>query len=192
MNSIKSTTKRKSGFKKALIILLISLVLATGVGAAMYALKVGPFTETPPVQQESESSQKKDSSSDSSATDIKDQKIDDPTSNSIKNQEGDTSSSDNDNNGMQITSALVSGDTFRIRTLIPSITSAGTCSLTMSKSGSTSYNASAGVQPMASSSTCKGFDIPLASLSSGTWKISVIYTNGDVSSSATKEVVINA
>ena len=79
------------------------------------------------------------------------------------------------------------GETVYIRTLIGTVTSGATCSLTMSGPSGKSYSASAGVQALSSSSTCQGFNIPMSSLSAGTWKITVTVTDGSATGTATTE-----
>ncbi len=139
-----------------------------------------------------------DSSSQTSDTDDADSASDeskqDDTTNSAKNTADDdeSSGSTNSDSKLSITAAFINGSTFDIRTNISKVTDAGTCSLSMKRDGGGSYSDQAGVQALPSSSTCKGFDVPMSALSSGTWSITVIYENGSVSSTATKEVVINA
>lgn len=91
---------------------------------------------------------------------------------------------------LDITAANKSSDTLLIRTLIQTITSSGTCSLTMSGPGGASYTATAGVQANASTSTCQGFNVPLSSLSEGKWKITIDFKDGDLAATASKEVTI--
>lgn len=192
MNSLQNR-KKPSIKKRIFLVLVVLLLVAGGILGYLYAVKAGPFDE--PVQ-ETKTSTSKDGKDGSSTpqTDgdlgVNPPEESDPTSNSVKNPPADETPP-SDSKDFQITFAHVNGDTFQIRTLIAKVTSSGTCKLTMT-SGSRSYSASAGVQPMASSSTCKGFNVPMSSLSSGTWRISIIYSFNGTESTATKEVVINA
>lgn len=85
-----------------------------------------------------------------------------------------------------ITSALVSSNALHIRSSIDTVSSSGTCSLKL-ENGAKVVTRDSDVQAMASSSTCKGFDIPSSELGTGTWKITLTYTNGSMSGSATME-----
>lgn len=89
--------------------------------------------------------------------------------------------------GMEITAANVDSSTLHIRTLIQTVTSSGTCTLVATGPNGKSYSATAAVQAGPSTSTCKGFDIPLSTLSDGTWSIRVSFENDSLQASATTE-----
>lgn len=91
---------------------------------------------------------------------------------------------------IEITSTNISDDTYYIRTLIHTVTNSGTCTLRMVGPQQQSYSASSGVQSMATTSTCQGFNVPLKSLTSGSWKISIEFSDKSSSTTATKEVTI--
>ena len=91
---------------------------------------------------------------------------------------------------IEITSTSQTSNTLEIRTQINEITSSGKCTLTMT-SGSNSINQSASVQALASISTCEGFNVPLSSLSSGSWTIIINYSSTGQTGSVTKQVNIN-
>jgi hypothetical protein len=90
----------------------------------------------------------------------------------------------------EITSANQNDPSFQVRVLIHTVTSSGTCTLVMSGPNGKSYNATAEVQALPSSSTCKGFDVPVSSLAAGQWKVNVIFSNDQYTASADKDVVI--
>ena len=93
--------------------------------------------------------------------------------------------------GIVITSDGVNGDTYSIRTLIDTVTSNGTCSLSMKSASGKTYSESVRVQPLSSNSTCKGFNIPLTNLSRGeTWHIKLTLTSGDSQGSTEKDVTL--
>jgi len=79
------------------------------------------------------------------------------------------------------------GQTVYIRAIISSVVSSATCTLTMTGPNGKTYSATAPVQPMASSSTCQGFNVPMTSLASGAWQITVAVTDGANTGSATTE-----
>lgn len=87
-----------------------------------------------------------------------------------------------------ITAASRNGDVFQIRTLISTLDS-GTCTLTLTKDG-TNIVKTAGTQPLSNTSTCKGFDIPISELSSGSWQVGLTYENNSLIGTASKVVVV--
>lgn len=89
-----------------------------------------------------------------------------------------------------ITAANQNGSVVNIRSLISTVTSNGTCTLTLTKDTST-VTKTAGIQPLANASTCKGFDIPTSELSQGTWHISLTISSGSKTGTASGNVVVN-
>lgn len=89
-----------------------------------------------------------------------------------------------------ITSANQNGSKLQIRTLIETLSSEGTCTLTLEKDD-TKVTRTAGIQTLANSSTCKGFDEPVANLSPGTWNASIIINLPSGEIKLTKKVTIN-
>lgn len=113
-------------------------------------------------------------------------------SNETEKNEADNSNSASPNPlSASITSAAQNGGTLQIRTLIEKVTSSGTCTLELSKTGSNTITKNASVQALSSSSTCAGFNIPTSELSSGTWRISITITSGDDEAHLTESVVVS-
>lgn len=83
---------------------------------------------------------------------------------------------------VDITASNKTSSLMQIRVQINSIVNSGTCDITLTN-GTSSVHHSAAVSPLASTSTCKGFDIPLSELSSGKWNYTV--TVKDTSSNQT-------
>lgn len=92
---------------------------------------------------------------------------------------------------VSFTSANQNGSTFQTRIQIDTVVNTGTCTLTLSKPGSADVVKTAGVQPLASTSTCQGFDIPTSELSSGTWHMNLSYDSSDFTGVAQKDITIN-
>ena len=92
--------------------------------------------------------------------------------------------------GVTITAAQPSGSQYLVRTVINAVSSTGTCTLTMEKPGSPTVTMSTGTQPLASTSTCKGFNVPLSSLSSGTWNLSIKFSDGNLVGGVSTQVSI--
>jgi hypothetical protein len=110
----------------------------------------------------------------------------------IDNSEKDSGSSNvPENNSLhsQITTASVTDGILYIRNEIEGVYQTGSCSLTLIHSQQT-IKKTAGVQPLAQSSTCKGFNIPVSSLSPGTWQIHVDITIDGKTGTATSQVII--
>lgn len=87
-----------------------------------------------------------------------------------------------------ITYAGVSGDNLLIRINIDQYLSGGTCSLGLRKDGGTVYAAEAGVIDSASTSTCEGFNVPVAGLGSGRYNIIIYINSGGKSGEISGEV----
>ncbi|MBP9738452.1 hypothetical protein KBD20_02060 [Candidatus Saccharibacteria bacterium] len=75
-----------------------------------------------------------------------------------------------------MTAANQNGSLVQIRFDIGGVTSTGTCTLTL-KNGSKSVTKSTGVQALAGSTTCKGFDVPVSELSPGVWQTTLHFEN---------------
>lgn len=169
------------------VILLVIILLAI---SAYY--KVGPFApkinnainfDKPTSEQVDTGSQTKQQTIDQSNN--KDNTGSDPTP-APQPVEG----SDKKTVNMEITAINQTNTALQIRTLIQTITSEGTCSLSMNGPSGKTYTSTATIQALPSSSTCKGFDVPLTELSQGVWMITVSFTNDNLATSATREITI--
>lgn len=87
-----------------------------------------------------------------------------------------------------LTMAEVSGDTLRIRANIDQYLASGTCTLNMYSDFNTAFSDSAAIIPLASNSTCEGFDIPVSNFASGHWHIVINLTSGDKIGTVTGEI----
>lgn len=92
--------------------------------------------------------------------------------------------------GVDITALNQSSGTLYVRTLIQTVTSSGTCSLSMVSANGKTYTASSSVQAGPSSSTCQGFNIPVSSLENGNWSVTISFQNDTLKGSATKDITI--
>jgi uncharacterized membrane protein len=68
---------------------------------------------------------------------------------------------------------------FQIRTLINKVMGSGSCTIVLAKTASTTITKTADIQTLSSSSTCKGFDIPLSELSVGNWTVEITARSND-------------
>lgn len=89
-----------------------------------------------------------------------------------------------------ITAANQTSTTLQIRTQISSSTDSGTCTLTLSKNGSSSITQTASVQALATVTTCKGFDVPLSQLSSGSWHLGIHFENNTLTGDASRDITV--
>lgn len=74
----------------------------------------------------------------------------------------------------------------QVRILIEGVTT-GTCTLIMQRND-TKVERVASIQPLASSSTCQGFDIPLTDLAPGSWNLTVTIKADTKSKTLTRTV----
>lgn len=88
-----------------------------------------------------------------------------------------------------LSSANQNDGVLQVRAMIGVLTNEGTCSLTLTKSGKT-VTRTAGVQPLSNSTTCKGFDIPVAELSSGQWNAKIDFENSTATGTTTSTVKV--
>ena len=77
-----------------------------------------------------------------------------------------------------------------VRAEFNKITSQGTCTLSLT-SGSQTVTRTANVQPLASVSTCQGFNVPLSNLSPGVWTATVSFSDSTSTASASKQITIH-
>lgn len=179
--------------KKIVLITLLTIFLVGTLGTAVaYHYKVGPFTyggdDSINLDKPSEDELK-------GGSDAKQQTV---NSDENKNQIGSDpapepqpiENSNKKSVHAEFTAANQDESLLHVRTLIQTIANSGTCALTMTGPQGKTYSATAAVQPLPSSSTCKGFDIPLDNLSSGAWTIKIDFSNDELTASTSKEVTI--
>ncbi len=73
---------------------------------------------------------------------------------------------------------------------INTLTSQGTCTLTLTRQGYQTFTQTVAVQASSSSSTCEHFNVPASSLSSGKWSLTVAYSSTSAQGTATQDVII--
>lgn len=91
---------------------------------------------------------------------------------------------------LTISSVNQNGSTLQIRVLVGADENTGTCTLTLSSAGRSTVTETAGTQALASTSTCKGFDVPTSELSIGTWHALISYESPDLTGTVSQDVVI--
>lgn len=172
-----------------------TLLLAASVVALVN--NMGPFAEkndeeTQKIDLEDPSDEQVDA-----GVEIKKQTIDTSSGKpALPGQENSSSqddSEDSKNVDIEITNPrpLTAGDSLKVNTLIQTA-KAGTCTLTLSRTGQQSIVKTAPTQLSGSISTCQGFTIDTSGLSSGTWSLTIRYssTNGLLAGSIKESVSI--
>lgn len=92
--------------------------------------------------------------------------------NSLDRGSGDTSSSsDSERLDISIVSAKRSGEVVKIRTLVTQVAT-GDCLLVV-KNGSSTKTYASSLQPLATTSTCQGFDVYMNDIGYGDWELSL-------------------
>jgi cytoskeletal protein RodZ len=92
---------------------------------------------------------------------------------------------------LTITSANQTSDTLRVRVLIQTITSGGSCRLRIISGDKTVVETKSNVQPMSGYTTCMGFDVDTSKLERSTVKISVDFENSTHQGHADKDITLN-
>jgi hypothetical protein len=93
------------------------------------------------------------------------------------------------NGKSSISLTITAANKNQLRSLIGTVTNNGTCTLTMSK-GSESKTYTAGVQALASESTCRGFDFPAGDLSTGNWLATLHFENDSLQGDTKQNVLV--
>lgn len=199
-------TKNKKGIdmhikpprkSKKIIITISLLILVLTLGVALYAYIFRPFSHEPTDNDVNRSN------SNSKTESTKDSKESKAPSETTKNQtttiekekdnptqyEGPGASATGNLTGVVNYSDVQEGSLI-IRTTIDQLLASGTCTLTLSKSGQAVTKTANIVQGGASSSSCDGFNVPVAELGSGKWNIQVNIESGDRKGSFNSEVTI--
>ena len=161
--------KQKNKFtllKKIFLAVFVVVALATVSLVGMYYYKIGPFSQS-------------DTNTTQTETNNNDAETPSPPKTSktpVSNQATKSTTSTN-NLSASISYVQQTNTDLKIGTLIEGVTSYGNCKLTLTKNDK-KVTDSAGIQALASSSTCKGFDVPIVSLSKGVWDIMLDIKSG--------------
>lgn len=188
-------TKNKHRLSRKIVTLIIvgfvvTLALAgIGVYAAVFHGNIFGWTPFP-------APKTSDSNPDVNYGPATDEEID--TGTGIKEENADSGTKPNESTDGETTtsnitisipySAQIDGS-LRVTTQIDKVTSSGTCTLTLSRSGYESITMTAGVQAQNRTSTCMGFTVtqPLAA---GNWNLRIDYADGINKGSVSKDQMI--
>lgn len=156
---------KKTVKKKSILIIVVTataLVVLLGYGAYAIANQSWPFA-SPKSSQISEANTGEATPRDTTSEPTSSPKT--PT----KNENSD-SATPSENFDVTITAAKTSGDNLQVSSLIKLVTNKGSCTLTLEK-GNEQITKTSDIHAGPSSSTCKGFTVPLSDLSAGTWHL---------------------
>ena len=166
------------------LLTVVILIAAVVSGLLFYIFSVSPGT---PNTANSPSKDVQEQQAKETATATKKQTIDNASQSTSK------SSSDahtiQPSVSIQFTYLGQSNTTYTIRTLINRVFASGTCTLTLTQ-GTRQVTRSVDIQAQSSSSTCKGFDIPLSDLGTGTWRLDLNLSGDGVTSTATQSIEV--
>lgn len=182
---MKYSTTKKSLVKRRVFYIMTLLVLCLGIVLG-YLLLSGQLFKHNEAQTPSQSTTTEDSSD---ADDIT--PTDTPQTDSPLKTNPETSGEQAVVNPIVTISANnQTKTTYQVRAFVNTVTSKGTCTLTMEK-GQQKIIRTSDVQAGPSFTTCKGFDLPLSELSTGDWVLTVMFANSDISATTSKTVGIN-
>jgi hypothetical protein len=198
---MKIQKKHKHTSKIMMLALTAILLLMIGYGLLSYKVKLWPFTKS---QFNAATEEQK-----TAGQDIKKRSLDNPnksdkekkqSSSETKTTQGSDPSpkpTPSSNGGKPTVSVSITATTtdktaniLYIRSLIQTVSSSGKCTLSMNNDSGSVYSSSAESQPGPSTSSCKGFNIPLSKLSPGKWKIAIHYEDDSVTGNTEGEVNI--
>ena len=185
--------QNKKQTNRGVIIIIVAIAVLLVAGLSMYLIRFNgtllgwtpfPAANNSSINYGPATNEEKDT-----GTDIKEGAVTPPTE--TKPDTGELPTDTSTNVVLQIPYSEQTGDSLRITTLIGRVTSQGTCTLTLSRSGYTSVTQTVDVQAQSSSSVCKGFTIPTTGLAAGNWNLRIDYVDGDSKGSASRDQLIN-
>ena len=192
--------KKQNKKNKVLILIAVILLSITSYSLISYKLKLWPFIQN---QFSTVTEEQK-----TAGQDIKKRSLNDASNKSEKESSGQKSKtlqgsdpspeptpSSNGKKptvGVSITTTTVDKDsnTLYIRSLIQTISSNGRCTLSMHNTSGQTYSNSVELQAGPSTSSCKGFNVPLPQLSPGKWTINIHYEDNNVTGDTEGEITI--
>ncbi len=172
--------EHKSKKRWPLVITIATIVIIICAGIGVYATQKFKPNDT------------KENTTTSSSTDTN---LDPPTNEEIQTGKDIKEQKVNPSTPVQTTESLNitannTDSNIQVRATIASSIQDGTCTITLTKGSSTVTKPSVGIQPLSGYSTCKGWDIPLSELSSGTWNIEIVAKYQSKVASGKTEVTI--
>jgi len=165
--------KRSARFIVLLIVSLLIIIITASISISLIRTNVDKGTNTQESYESLDSNESESTESAKTPTNLQE---------SVDNNDDTTLTA-------SITYKRQEYDLLKIGVNIDTITSSGECTLRLDNNKD-HLEYSVEIQPLASSSTCKGFEVPIIELSTGTWEISITIESGDKSTTLTDSVVI--
>lgn len=193
--------QKKHNSKIMMLALTTIFLLMISYGLLSYKIKLWPFTKNQfNAATEEQKTAGQDIKKRSLYTPDKSNKEENQSSSETKTPQGSDPSpkpTPSSNGGKPTVSVSITATTIDktanvlyIRSLIQTVSSSGKCTLSMNNDSGSVYSSSAESQPGPSTSSCKGFNIPLSKLSPGKWKITIHYEDDSVTGNTEGEVNI--
>jgi hypothetical protein len=90
---------------------------------------------------------------------------------------------------VSVTASSQNNGLYQVRALIGALTNDGTCTLVLTQ-GSKTVTKTAATQASATSSTCRGFDVPVSELAAGQWQLNLSVTSPSLIGSTTSTITV--
>lgn len=174
--------KREFPHRRQTVVFVLIVLVGCTLATYAYSAKLLPFN------QQRETSETNNTALDSPSN--SQQSTGSLAKEEVVNKSTSTPGDSNDGSIPVVITAIQPGDTVLIRTTIGIIATEGTCVLNMNGPDGKTYRGSTGIQAMSSTSTCKGFNVPLSELSSGKWTITISVKSAGAYGSATAEATL--
>lgn len=192
--NIQQSTKNKKSFLIAGIIIIVTVL---ALGYYIFAIHGSFLTWTPYLKKDSSGTNPATPEQINNGGKIKEKALD--------NSQTKTNSSGSDSppapitqpDGkskveVTITALNQTNSTLQVRSIIAVLDTTGICTITLLKQGNGSSPVvdTVGVQALANTVTCKGFDVPLYKLSSGTWQITLNFDSAKFTGNTSQNITI--
>jgi len=174
--------------RNRMLVFIISAIIFLAVLITCYFILNNNHKQTPLTPQKTPSTSETDDNPKTTEPST-DNNVDTKPNAPLNPKPAEDSNGDERSAGVSVSRTSQSNSLFSIGTLIDVVTNEGSCTLTMTK-GSAVVTKTASVQAGPSSSTCAGFDIPLAELSSGTWTLNIVFENSEYKGKTSEQVTV--
>ncbi len=174
--------KREFPHRKQTVVFVLIILVGCALATYAYSAKLLPFNQQRETSETNNTTSNSPSNSQQSTGSLAKEEV--------ANRSTLTPSDSSDGSIPVVITAIQPGDTVLIRTTIGIVATEGTCVLDMNGPNGKTYRGSTGIQAMSSTSTCKGFNVPLSELSSGKWTITISVKSAGAYGSATAEATL--
>jgi cytoskeletal protein RodZ len=186
--------KKQRHFNKkiALTTILIGVIVLVGVGTAVYALlnQTKPIENTTMTDYESPTTEQIEAGTTTKSNSVN---TTDGKPSTTGSDQPNTPAPESDGSKSKVVITIPnspsnSSGSLRVSTSIAANTATGTCTLELVKSGESTVTQTAGVQPLSTYATCKGFEV--SGLASGDWQATVTFENDTLKGTVSTTVTV--